>query len=83
MAVLPLFLISLLFHAWVGWCIAPELSAWPGLAPAGMLLWAVLLGSAVLMPLGFLGRRRLRGRWAGFLTWAGCCAWGFSRRCSF
>ena len=76
MAVLPLFLISLLFHAWVGWRIAPELSAWPGLAPAGMLLWAVLLGSAVLMPLGFLGRRRLRGRWAGFLTWAGLLCMG-------
>ncbi len=76
MAILPLFSISLLFHAWVGWRVAPELAAIPGLDWAGSAFWLLMAMLAALMPLGFVARRRNFGRMAVALTWAGLLALG-------
>src|SRR5262245_18083590 len=66
-----LWLLALL-HLYIGWRIAPEL---PGtIAP--WALAAVLLASAVLIPLAWFGRRsRTRAR-ADRLSWAGMLALG-------
>ena len=68
MSLAPFFLVSLLLHAWVGWRIGPSLGAWP---PAEPLLWATLVASAVLMPMGFMARRVASGAVAIALAWAG------------
>lgn len=71
MAIAPLFLVSLLLHAWVGWRVAPALAGLAGSPWAGGLFVAVLVASALLMPLGFMARRVSRGRLAVVLTWLG------------
>ncbi|BCO28279.1 hypothetical protein MIZ03_3179 [Rhodoferax lithotrophicus] len=74
MSVVPLFLVSFLLHAWVGWCLAPDLaaeSAW-----LGMALWVLLLVSAGLLPMGFLAKRLATPVLARLLTWLGLLCMG-------
>jgi len=69
MSIAPFFLLSLLLHGWVGWRVAPSLAQ---MIPAGEpLMWAVLALSGVLMPLGFIARRKNEGWLAVALTWSG------------
>jgi hypothetical protein len=69
MPLIPVLLLSALLHAWVGWRIAPALAvAYPSTQP---WLVVVLMASALVMPLGFMGRRLNRGAMATVLTWAG------------
>jgi predicted MPP superfamily phosphohydrolase len=76
MPLVPLFLISLLFHAWVGWRIAPALSAWSAFPQSGALFWALMVVSALMMPLGFVARRVSRGPATVALTWLGLLCMG-------
>lgn len=69
---LPLVIVSAVLHAYVGWRVAPGLGAPLGQA----LLVAVLVLSAVLMPLGLLGSRVLRQPWADRLSWVGLLLMG-------
>ncbi|MGH8820428.1 MAG: metallophosphoesterase [Rhodoferax sp.] len=74
MPVVPLFFISLLLHAWVGWRIVPVLDAvYP---VAAVLLGAVLVASALLMPVGLMARRVSRGPVSVVLTWTGLLCMG-------
>ena len=77
MPLAPLFLISSLFHAWVGWRLVPALAAFPqvGALLAGAF-GAMLLLSALLMPMGFVARRFSSGRWTVALTWLGLLCMG-------
>ena len=77
MPLAPLFLISSLFHAWVGWRLVPALAAFPqvGALLAGAF-GAMLLVSALLMPMGFVARRFSSGRWTVALTWLGLLCMG-------
>ena len=59
---------SLLLHAWVGWRIGPSLIPYP---QGAWLLSAVLVVSALLMPMGFMARRFSKGPVSVVLTWAG------------
>jgi len=69
MPIAPFILLSVLLHGWVGWRIAPSLAhAVPSAEP---WLWIVLVASAVLMPLGFMGRRLSHGAASTALTWTG------------
>ena len=72
MTFLPLVIVSAVLHAYVGWRVAPGLGAplWQA------LLVAVLVLSAVLMPLGLLGSRVLRQPWADRLSWVGLLLMG-------
>ena len=67
MALAPILLASLLLHALVGWRVAPDLFS--VYAPLGFTLWAVLLISAVLVPMGVLARRVAKPPLADVLTW--------------
>lgn len=74
MALLPLFLVSALFHAFVAWRLWDGLAAWP-LVQAALAGWLAL--SCLLMPLALLARRRRRGAaGAGPLAWGGLVAMG-------
>ena len=68
---MPLYLLSALLHAYVGWRLIPSLGAWPAASLA-----TVLVASTVLMPLGLMARRHVRGPWADRLAWAGLLAMG-------
>ncbi|MBP6404533.1 MAG: metallophosphoesterase [Ramlibacter sp.] len=70
---MPIYLLSALLHLYVGWRILPALGAWP-LAQA--LLGLVLVASTVLLPLGLMARRHVRGPWADRLAWAGLVGMG-------
>ena len=72
MTFLPLVIVSAVLHAYVGWRVAPGLGAplWQA------LLVALLVLSAVLMPLGLLGSRVLRQPWADRLSWVGLLLMG-------
>ena len=60
----PLVFIVALLHAFIGWRLVPELSVlW------GWSLGALLVVSAVLMPLGLVGSRRARQPWNDRLSW--------------
>jgi predicted MPP superfamily phosphohydrolase len=74
MSVIPLFLISLLLHAFVGWTVAPDLSAVHPIL--GAALWVLLLLSALLLPMGFLARRITRPVLSNVLTWLGLLCMG-------
>jgi predicted MPP superfamily phosphohydrolase len=68
---MPLFLISALLHAYVGWRVAPDL-------PGTGLAWAfaaAVAASAALMPMALLARR-VRQPWSDRLAWAGALAMG-------
>jgi uncharacterized protein len=69
--VIPLFLISSLLHAWVGWRVAPALAGFATLPQGGVLFWALLVASALLMPMGLVARRFAGGGVAVVLTWLG------------
>jgi uncharacterized protein len=74
MALAPVFLISLLLHAWVGWRVAPDLALsapWHSTA-----LWAWMMASALLVPMGVLARRFARPPLATVLTWLGLLCMG-------
>ena len=71
MAIAPLFLISTLLHAWVGWRVAPSLAAVSAFPLGGAAFVALLVASALLMPLGFMARRLGSGQAAVVLTWLG------------
>ncbi len=73
MSLAPLFFISTLLHAYVGWRVAPDLPG--GAAPAGAFV-ALLLASALLMPMGLLARRVRRQPLSDRLAWAGSLAMG-------
>lgn len=62
----------LLLHLYIGWRIVPQL---PG-AVAGFAFAALLLASALLIPLGFFGRRAARREVADRWTWAGMLSLG-------
>ena len=71
MPIVPLFLISSLLHAWVGWRIAPALGGLAALPQAGLLFGALLVVSALLMPMGLVARRLAGGSLVSVLTWLG------------
>jgi predicted MPP superfamily phosphohydrolase len=70
---MPIYLLSALLHLYVGWRIVPALVAWP---VAQALLAGVLVVSTVLMPLGLMARRSVKGPWADRLAWAGLLGMG-------
>ncbi len=74
MSAFSLFLISLLLHAFVGWTVAPDLAAVHPLL--GVTLWVLLLLSALMLPMGFLGRRVPRPVLSNVLTWLGLLCMG-------
>ena len=76
MPVIPLFLISSLLHAWVGWRIAPALAGFAAFPQGGALFWSLLVVSALLMPMGLVARRFAGGRVASVLTWLGLICMG-------
>lgn len=77
MPFIPLFLVSSLLHGYVGWRIAPALAAFGGGDVAfGALFWALLVASALLMPMGLAARRVASGRLAQGLTWLGLLCMG-------
>jgi len=79
MAGIPLFLFSVLLHAYVGLRLLPALSAEPAsVAPFVVLFALVLAISAFLLPLALIGRRRVTtpGRRMA-LAWAGMLAMGW------
>ncbi|MDP3652211.1 MAG: metallophosphoesterase [Rhodoferax sp.] len=74
MALAPVFLISILFHALVGWRVAPALFA--SYAPWGMVFASALALSALLVPLGLLARRITKPPVSELLTWMGLLCMG-------
>jgi predicted MPP superfamily phosphohydrolase len=69
---MPFVFLSALLHAYVGWRIVPALpSPW-----AGAALVLLLVASALLLPLGFGGRRLRSPRLAEAMTWAGLLCMG-------
>ncbi|MDR3371713.1 metallophosphoesterase [Rhodoferax sp.] len=74
MSVDSLFLISFLLHAFVGWTVAPDLAAVHPLL--GMALLMLLLLSALLLPMGFIGQRIARPILSNVLTWLGLLCMG-------
>lgn len=68
-----LWILSSLLHGYVALRLLPWLSAWP---LAALALGAVLLASAVLMPLGLRTLRRRRGAADAVLHWAGMLSLG-------
>lgn len=69
MALAPVFLISLLLHAFIGWRVGPELS--PVSVSLGAAWWLALLFSALVVPLGVLARRVSKPPLSEILTWLG------------
>ena len=67
-----LLIVSSVLHAYVGWRVAPALDV--PLWQAGLV--ALLVLSAVLMPLGLIGSRVLRQPWADTLSWVGLLLMG-------
>ena len=76
MPIIPLFLISGLLHAWVGWRIAPALAGFEAFALAGTWFGVLLVVSALLMPMGLVARRFAGGAVAVLLTWLGLISMG-------
>lgn len=74
MTLITLFLISLLLHAFVGWSVASDLAMINPLLAGAM--WVLLLFSALLLPMGFLGRRITSPKLAHILTWLGLLCMG-------
>ena len=69
MPLIPILLLSTVLHVWVGWRIVPALGlAYPWTQP---WLLTTLIASALLMPLGFMGRRLNRRATTTVLIWAG------------
>jgi uncharacterized protein len=70
---MPLMLILLLLHAYVGWRLAADLAFAPALP---WLLGAWLLASWLLMPMAFLARRVRQQPLSDRLAWAGLLLMG-------
>ena len=70
MSLAPLFFISSLLHLYVGWRLVPALpdGAWP--------FAALLLFSALLMPMALIARRVRTQPWSDRFAWAGALAMG-------
>jgi predicted MPP superfamily phosphohydrolase len=68
----PFFVISTLLHAYVGWRVAPDLPAGPWV----VLFIAVLVVSALLMPMALMARSLRTQPWSDRLAWAGSLAMG-------
>jgi predicted MPP superfamily phosphohydrolase len=73
MPLLPFFLISWLLHGYVGWRVAPDL---PGGSWAVGAFIAVLIVSALLMPMAVLARNVRTQPLSDRLAWAGGLAMG-------
>lgn len=71
MALAPVTLISLLFHGLIAWRLLPDLPD-----TAALVLGAVLLVSALLVPRGLMGRSGKRGPWSSAIVWAGLLCMG-------
>ena len=76
MPLVPLFLISSLLQAWIGWRIVPALDSLAVFPQGGAVFAALLVVSALLMPMGFLARRFAAGGLAVVLTWLGLLCMG-------
>ena len=65
-------IVSAVLHAFIGWRVGPDLGSplWQA------LLVAVLVLSALLMPVGLLGSRVSRQPWADRLSWVGLLLMG-------
>ncbi|GAA0753335.1 metallophosphoesterase [Ideonella azotifigens] len=72
MGTMPILLLTALLHLYIGWRIAPQL---PGPWASGLLV-AVLVGSALLIPAAFFGRKARERSSADRWTWAGMTALG-------
>ena len=72
MALIPLFLVSGLLHAYVGWRIGPDLGVFGGAFwGAEVALWSLLAVSAALVPMGLVARRFAKPPASDVLTWLG------------
>jgi predicted MPP superfamily phosphohydrolase len=74
MALIPLTVVSVLLHAWVGWRIVPPLATWP--VPAWVLVVLLLVLSSLLLPMGLLARRVAKPPLSDVLTWLGLLCMG-------
>lgn len=74
MALAPVLLVSLVLHAWVGWRVAPDLSAVA--VPLGWVFWGLMGLSALLTPMGMLARRVAKPPVSEVLTWLGLLCMG-------
>ena len=70
---MPLWIVSILLHAYVGARVVPALPG--GLGPA-LTFAAVLVLSAAAMPMSLLARRLRTQPWSDRLAWAGALAMG-------
>ena len=70
---MPLWIVSILLHAYVGARIVPAL---PGGAWPASIFAAVLVVSAAAMPMSLLARRLRTQPWSDRLAWAGALAMG-------
>jgi predicted MPP superfamily phosphohydrolase len=74
MALAPVFLLSLVLHALIGWRVAPDLALADD--ALGIALWMVLALSATLMPMGLVARRITKPPISNVLTWMGLLCMG-------
>ena len=70
---MPLWIVSILLHAYVGARIVPAL---PGRTWPALIFAAVLVVSAAAMPMSLLARRLRTQPWSDRLAWAGALAMG-------
>ena len=74
MPTLPIFLVSFLLHAFVGWSVVPDLAETdPAL---GVATSGVLTLSALLMPMGLIAKKLVKAPLAEVLTWLGLLSMG-------
>ncbi len=77
MPFVPISLILLALHAWVGWRVIPALAVLDGWPASGWLFAALLLVSVVLMPTAFrLQRRRAQTPLVVSIVWSGLLCMG-------
>jgi predicted MPP superfamily phosphohydrolase len=74
MALVPIVLLSVLLHTFIGWCLGPGLLS--ASASLNVGLWVVLGLSAFLMPMGVLARRVAKPPLSEILTWLGLLCMG-------
>jgi predicted MPP superfamily phosphohydrolase len=74
MALAPLWSVSLLLHALIGWRVTPALFTFA--APLGVAFGVLLALSAALVPMGLFARRLSKPPLSNVLTWLGLLAMG-------
>jgi predicted MPP superfamily phosphohydrolase len=74
MALAPIWLVSLLLHALIGWRVTPALFTFA--APLGVAFGVLLALSAALVPMGLFARRLSKPPLSNVLTWLGLLAMG-------